>query len=181
MAKKTLKEEKIVVEKVIDEPVKSEAIVAEKVLSEKVVSDVVATVEKNDSVVEPIVAELALIEPVVEEAVVVTEPVKLNQGEANKLGILQRNGMSFADAKKMILAQRDPVKLVNVNSQEAKEAIAVKEIKLGKTDGERKLLLLNKISGGMSMAKAMVFAYGEGCKNIDGKIYTKDQLLLIEK
>lgn len=138
---------------------------------EPVQADKVAPVE---------IAQVETVEPVValQEKPEKKQNIVLNKQESITMGNLLKNGMSFTDARKKILDARKPTKLVDVKDAEISQA--KKEIKLGKKDEERKLHLCNLLGMGKSMEKAMLLAYGEGCKNIDGRIYTKEQLKLIE-
>lgn len=122
------------------------------------------------------VAEVPPVEPV--EKTEKKQNIVLNKQESITMGNLLKNGMAFTEARKKILDARKPTKLVDVKDAEISQA--KKEIKLGKKDEERKLHLCNLLAMGKSMEKAMLLAYGEGCKNIDGRIYTKEQLKLIE-
>lgn len=155
----------------------------------KEVSKMVEAENNADSTVEVAVSEPIVVEaekkeePVAEEKQPVVEEkqpnIVLTKQESTSLANYLRLGMSFVDARKKILDARGPVKYVDVNSPEALKEAAVKEVKLGKTDAERKLLLINELARGTKMDKAMIKAYGEGCKNINGKIFTKEQLLLL--
>lgn len=122
------------------------------------------------------VAEVPPVEPV--EKTEKKQNIVLSKQESITMGNLLKNGMAFTEARKKILDARKPTKLVDVKDAEISQA--KKEIKLGKKDEERKLHLCNLLAMGKSMEKAMLLAYGEGCKNIDGRIYTKEQLKLIE-